>query len=455
MHEDAHRAELGPPAAPELVRRDVQELVEMGEERLPQEQGSLVVRLVGAALRLGDDPVDDTELEAVRGVRFERRCGLLRLGGVAPKNRGAALRRDHGVDGVLLHEHAVGDGDRDGAAGAPLADDDSDRRDLEPQHARLRPGDRSPLAVLLRRDAGVCARRVDERDERKPVSLCELHRPHRLPIPLRVGHAEVPEAALRDVPSLLVPDECDRATPERAEARDDRVVVHAAAIAVQLEPVVEDALDVVERVGALLVSRQLDRAPDLLVRRVLAQALELSLQALQLRRELRSAEELDAGKLGEAVAEPELGLLAHPLPPNRRSRRASVGRSSARGTTASTCPKRKFDSARPKSSGSFSRVVCATTRGPANEVSAPGSARITSPRLAKLAVTPPVVGCARTERRTPPDSCSSSTAATVFGSCISARMPSCILAPPEADTETTTPRSSAARSQARANRSPT
>jgi hypothetical protein len=38
---------------------------------------------------------------------------------------------------------------------------------------------------------------------------------------------------------------------------------------VELEPVVEDPLDVVERVRALLVPRELDRPPDLLVRRVL------------------------------------------------------------------------------------------------------------------------------------------------------------------------------------------
>ena len=114
-----------------------------------------------------------------------------------------------------------------------------------------------------------------------------------------------------------------------------------------------------------------------------------------------------------------------------------VGRSSGRGTTASTWPKRRFDSASPKSSGSFSRVVCATTRGPAKDISAPGSARITSPRLAKLAVTPPVVGWASTEMSVPPASCSSSTAATVFGSCISARIPSCMRAPPDAETETT------------------
>ena len=38
------------------------------------------------------------------------------------------------------------------------------------------------------------------------------------------------------------------------------------------------------------------------------------------------------------------------------------GRSTVRGTIASRWPKRRLDSARPKSSGSFSRVVCWTTR---------------------------------------------------------------------------------------------
>ena len=46
--------------------------------------------------------------------------------------------------------------------------------------------------------------------------------------------------------------------------------------------------------------------------------------------------------------------------------------------------------------GSFWRIVCSITRGPAKPISAPGSARIMSPSIAKLAVTPPVVGSVRT-----------------------------------------------------------
>jgi hypothetical protein len=71
---------------------------------------------VGAPLGLGHDPVDDAELEAVRGIGLERRCSLFGLGGVTPENRGAAFRRDHRIDAVLLHEDAIGNGDGDRAA---------------------------------------------------------------------------------------------------------------------------------------------------------------------------------------------------------------------------------------------------------------------------------------------------------------------------------------------------
>ena len=122
---------------------------------------------------------------------------------------------------------------------------------------------------------------------------------------------------------------------------------------------------------------------------------------------------------------------------------------------ASRWPKRTLDSASPKSSGSFSRVVCWTTRGPVNARSAPGSATITSPSEAKLARTPAVVGCAITLIMAPPESFRSSTAQTVFGSCMSDRIPSCIRAPPDEVTLTSVTPCSAALSHARANFSPT
>ena len=142
-------------------------------------------------------------------------------------------------------------------------------------------------------------------------------------------------------------------------------------------------------------------------------------------------------------------------PANSRSIRASVPRSSWRGTIMSTRPKRKFDSERPKSSGSCSRVVCCTTRRPANAMNAPGSAMITSPSAANEAITPPVLGWESTEMNGMPASFSASTAQVVFAICIRASTFSCMRAPPDEATDISGIESSSARSTARANFSPT
>ena len=64
---------------------------------------------------------------------------------------------------------------------------------------------------------------------------------------------------------------------------------------------------------------------------------------------------------------------------------------SARFTTASRNPCSRRNSLRWKPSGSFWRIVCSITRGPAKPINAPGSPMFRSPSMAKLAVTPPEV----------------------------------------------------------------
>src|SRR5205085_11016813 len=107
--------------------------------------------------------------------------------------------------------------------------------------------------------------------------------------------------------ALLVPDERDRPPVEAAETRHDRGVVRPAAVAVQLDEVVQEALHVVERVRPVGVPRELDGAPDLLVGRLGLQPLELLLQALELGRETGATEERQAPQPPEPPAETELG----------------------------------------------------------------------------------------------------------------------------------------------------
>ncbi len=135
-----------------------------------------------------------------------------------------------------------------------------------------------------------------------------------------------------------MPDQHDRPTVELPEAGYERRVVGAAAVAMKLEEVVEDPLDVVEGVRPVDVSRELDRLPDLLRRRIGAKVVELVLKARELARQLRAAQELHAAELTEALAQPHFGLVRHQVRANRRRSCASVPRRSDRGTIASRWP---------------------------------------------------------------------------------------------------------------------
>ena len=122
---------------------------------------------------------------------------------------------------------------------------------------------------------------------------------------------------------------------------------------------------------------------------------------------------------------------------------------------ASTKPCSNWNSALWNPSGSFCPMVCSITLAPANPISAPGSAKIISPNIAKLAVTPPVVGSVNTEIYKSPASECFFKAAAVFAICIRDTIPSCILAPPEQQKRITGSFSSVARSTAPAIFSPT
>ena len=79
-------------------------------------------------------------------------------------------------------------------------------------------------------------------------------------------------------------------------------------------------------------------------------------------------------------------------------------------------------------------MVCSITRGPAKPISALGSAMFRSPSMAKLAVTPPVVGSVSNEIYGSFARSSRASAAEILAICISDSAPSIMRAPPEHDT---------------------
>jgi hypothetical protein len=98
---------------------------------------------------------------------------------------------------------------------------------------------------------------------------------------------------------------------EAAEAGDERLVVGARSIAVELDEVLEDPVDVVERVGPVGVAGQLDRAPDLLVAGLRDDLLELPLQALELTREAGAAQERQTPEPAQPLPELDFALTRH------------------------------------------------------------------------------------------------------------------------------------------------
>ena len=109
-------------------------------------------------------PSRSSERASTRRASAARGAG----GGVLPEDRRAALRGDHGVHGVLAHQHHVGDGQRERSAAAALAGDDRDDRHRQARQQPQVLRDRHGLPLLLGGHARERARGVDERDQRQP-----------------------------------------------------------------------------------------------------------------------------------------------------------------------------------------------------------------------------------------------------------------------------------------------
>ena len=108
--------------------------------------------------------------------------------------------------------------------------------------------------------------------------------------------------ALADVTPLLVAHQGNGLAVEAADAGHDRSVVRERAIAVQLDEVVEDSLDVVQRVRPVLMAGKLDGAPDLVRARLLRDPVDLVLETGQLPGNADPAQKREVPEPGKALA---------------------------------------------------------------------------------------------------------------------------------------------------------
>ena len=179
-------------------------------------------------------------------------------------------------------------------------------------HLQLAARKPSPLAVLFRLHPGIRAESVDEGDERKSVPVCELHDSHRLPVTLGVGHPVVALHALADIAGLLMTHQSDGSSVETTDTAYDRLVVGESAVTVELDEVLEHPLHVVERVGPIGVTGELDLFPDLVGIRFRPDSSDLPLQTRHLAGDPDASEERQLTQLRKPLPQPQLldGALA-------------------------------------------------------------------------------------------------------------------------------------------------
>ena len=222
----------------------------------------------------------------MRGRRTQRLGRLWSKGGVAPEDRGTALGADHRIGGILLHEHPVGHGKGQRAAGAAFADDRGDDRHGEARHRQHRLGDGPCLATFLGGHAGVGAGRVHKGQHRQTEALGQREQSLRLAVALGLGLAEVVGQLLVQGLALLVADDEHGPVVEPADAADHGGVIGPQAIALELLEAMQHSLDVVSRARPVLVPRDLDRQPGVVAALLMRHPLQARLQLFDLFRQM-------------------------------------------------------------------------------------------------------------------------------------------------------------------------
>src|SRR5262249_32629601 len=117
------------------------------------------------------------------------------------------------------------------------------------------------LPALLGADAREGARRVDQADDRQPKLCRQAHALECLAIALGMGAAVHALAALCERVALLLADEHDAKVAQPGETRADGAVVPEGTVAVQFDELLEDQVEVIERLRTIRVPGHLDCLP--------------------------------------------------------------------------------------------------------------------------------------------------------------------------------------------------
>lgn len=210
---------------------------------------------------LGDDLIDQPELEEIGGGYAEGGRGLGREGAVFPKNAGTPFGGDNGIVGIFQNEDAIGHADAEGASTAALANDDGDDGDTKVKHFANIDGNGLGHVPFFTGDTGEGSRSVNEGDDGQAKAVGQAHESQGLTIAFGVRTAEVSQKIFFGVAPFLMAEKDNALLIERGQTPDEGSVFAKGAVAAKFEKFRSPLAKVIEQVGALRVAHDLNALP--------------------------------------------------------------------------------------------------------------------------------------------------------------------------------------------------
>ena len=128
------------------------------------------------------------------------------------------------------------------AAGTAFADDGGDDGNFEQRHFAQIDGDGLGDVAFLRRDAGIRARRVNERDDGQAEFIRQPHQAQRLAVTFGMRGTEIAQNVFLGVAAFLRADDDDAVFAQFCKTADHRAVLGKKPVPVQFLKIRERGL---------------------------------------------------------------------------------------------------------------------------------------------------------------------------------------------------------------------
>src|SRR5438874_4072868 len=206
---------------------------------------------MGAALRFRNDSVDTSQFFQVRCRDAHGLSCKLLLSRIAPHDGRTTFGRDHRVDRVLHHQHSICDSDSERPSTSAFPRNRGDNRNSQTHHLAEIAGDGFGLAPFLCPKARVRTRCVYKGEYSSTKLFRDLHRAQSFTVPFWIGHAKIAVNLLLGIARFLVPNDHNFFAMIPSHTANQCWIISKSAISMDLAPVCEKALNVVERIRTL------------------------------------------------------------------------------------------------------------------------------------------------------------------------------------------------------------